>query len=377
MSIRKRSRYGPRRNLAGRRGTALWRPAFTLIELLVVVAIIALLISILLPSLSSAREQARAVVCGQHLRQFGNGLQVYAGENRDWIPGTNTSGVAIRAKKLIWSDVSVLCQSKLPVQSFDWLTPILASSMELPASRAERFKFILSKYRCPSQMYPTHIWEFSVAPDLSQFSPQAPWPAVSYLMSVHFQYFGQNNRRIVGYYEHATVSPPIWSEQANPKWEVLVNDFLPLLSRLSSPARKIFAADATRYVADSTLIDIDVTPVPDWFGCFTTAGGWWRGDQAYGVRPGSPNWDGMTSSVGSESGGQNLTVSYRHGMQRGVLSGSARDNGGAINAVFFDGHVERLTDRRSREPHLWYPSGAVVKKREEGMTSLPNEFVIP
>jgi prepilin-type processing-associated H-X9-DG protein len=226
-------------------------------------------------------------------------------------------------------------------------------------------------------MYPTHVWEGSSAPDLSQFGQQAPWPAVSYLMSVHFQYFGQNNKRVVGYYEHDTVSPPIWSLQAPQGWEVRVNDFLPLLSRLSSPARKIFAADGTRYVADSTLIDIDVSPVPDWYGCFATAGGWWRGGQAYGVKSGTPNWDGMTSSVGSESFGQNLTVTYRHGMQRGVLSGNAHDNAGTINAVFFDGHVERLTDRRSREPHLWYPSGAVVQKRDEGMTSLPNEFVIP
>ena len=58
---------------------------FTLIELLIVIAIIGILSSLLLPSLTKAREEARSVTCKSNLRQMGIGTQIYSTDNDEWM----------------------------------------------------------------------------------------------------------------------------------------------------------------------------------------------------------------------------------------------------------------------------------------------------
>ena len=70
----------------GRRRLANTASGFTLIELLVVIAIISLLMSILLPAFSRAREQTKLVYCTNNLRSIWTGIVTYSVENRDHVP---------------------------------------------------------------------------------------------------------------------------------------------------------------------------------------------------------------------------------------------------------------------------------------------------
>lgn len=70
-------------------GISVKKPArrgFTLVELLVVIGIIALLISILLPSLNRARESAQTVSCASQLRQIGQMMSLYVNQEKGWLP---------------------------------------------------------------------------------------------------------------------------------------------------------------------------------------------------------------------------------------------------------------------------------------------------
>ena len=88
------------------------RAGFTLIELLVVIAIIALLMGILLPTLSRVREMAKRIVCSSQVKQVGVATTAYASENENHMPVYNSNNTRTNPYLLVQS--YVLYRSESP-----------------------------------------------------------------------------------------------------------------------------------------------------------------------------------------------------------------------------------------------------------------------
>lgn len=333
------------------------RSGFTLIELLIVIAIIAILISLLLPSLGTARNTARAVVCQSFVRQLGQAQQMYMNSFKDQYAGVNTSGAEYQGvypgqtPVVGWMKLLGDTSPSTPTTTFDWISPILGDSANLPVNRARRTQALFNQWRCPAagRMNDTLFGTANDRSDFERAIRDGGFRQVSYLSPSAFHYYSRLRERSTPRVGTAFLQ---WDDFGQPC--VTPKNFEPRLDRVGiQPSSKILIADGTRYWTGQVL-DFDVAPAPNLYGSFTDPGPIFDGSTAYGKSPEDP----------------------RNGWKF-----SLRHPSNSCNAVFFDGHAARVSyEDAFSDVKLWYPGGSIfngARATREARARYPFNHPIP
>jgi prepilin-type N-terminal cleavage/methylation domain-containing protein/prepilin-type processing-associated H-X9-DG protein len=125
--------------------TPITKRAFSLVELLVVIGIIAVLISLLLPSLNRAKRQANSLQCKSNMRQVGVQLSLYASQNRGFLYPVGPIDPLTREYGTLGSQLPR--DQRWPVYVFKparWDPPELLCPEDPDA--AERHSYVLNKH---------------------------------------------------------------------------------------------------------------------------------------------------------------------------------------------------------------------------------------
>ncbi|MEM9916425.1 MAG: prepilin-type N-terminal cleavage/methylation domain-containing protein [Planctomycetota bacterium] len=324
-----------------------WR-GFTLVELLVVIGIIALLISILLPSLQSARRSAKSVKCASNLRSLLQGFNLYASENDGAI-----AGAPVNTSRFIWRnpipDTGIggsldpaFNNANTPeiITNFDWWTPIARvlgkpfNAGPTTADRLERF-YELREWellQCPENdiiAQPFVSGSFSV--------PHEAGPMPSYMMSNMFILMPNGSGGPWNTYQ----SYPSSTSPAGYK---------PNIAKIGASSEKIALADGARYSNTSTTPDTDLGHAGASGAFFAGRGSWMLASNTWNRTAAPGNQNAGTAAIDAR------VFAYRHGEQAPFQTA----NEYRFNAAFYDGHVETMGDLESSNPRLWMPKGSVI-----------------
>ncbi len=123
---------------------------FTLVELLVVIGIIAVLISVLLPALNKARQQAQVTACMANVKQLATAWVLYANDNHGVLPYAETSAAGVYPVTLYGA--SAPSQLALPD---GWVIDVIgdpANGTEASVRSGALWKYApaAATYRCPA-----------------------------------------------------------------------------------------------------------------------------------------------------------------------------------------------------------------------------------
>lgn len=326
---------------------------FTLVELLVVIGIIALLISILLPALGRARGFAQSISCLANLRSIGQGMRLYATENKDWIPGAgNTTGRAFYASGVLTNGsaktYTAAANTLDPIGSIsvnDWIGPI-ARQMKLIIPETQNAVPRYQAYRnykvflCPANGALTTAYTGGGGPDAGT------GPMLGYATNFNFlvtRAASSIPNEYPGVTDYTRIS-------GGAGWWALPNNATPSLKVIRNTSAKIFAADAAKFMSSTSFATYNLDPYPAPNGgapssIYTDFGAWTTATRSYDrtVANGGTGFDGRL-------------LSYRHGVRKAGMSFGRY----ALNAVFFDGHAETLPEGPATDPTFWLPTGTVI-----------------
>jgi len=333
---------------------------FTLIELLVVICVIAILVSLLLPSLSRVRAAGYNLKCMANLRTMGQAMTIYAAENKGWIPGSGaTSG------RHIWKQSGSNCSlvsgysiDNIPRvnEPLDWAGPLSRVMRKTDAALTgtdgkARFRAYLRipEFRCPS--YAGVVMTPSAT--TGGLMTEGAQPAIGYNTANGFL----NLPNTAYPYGSSSGFPCNVVAPGNPYW-VLPNNYVPKITMVGATSQKIFAADGARRVrtfsAASFVVEYTLSSDPSVVNTnesmFSDYGPFQCNTRSYS-RSAVPGNGGIAASSTYDP----RMLSFRHG----TLAAKSKGGQFRMNVVFYDGHVENLDDITAANPNLWLPTGTV------------------